>query len=99
LTKKLFSFYWDCGRMGSLEGLFAATQEEVDEVIGEQIHFGEVLGKHSDICGELESEDLTIIDLDQEAIDKIVAVTGTTISGFNPIETYWSMEEEYVDDE
>lgn len=26
--KKLYSFYWDCGRMGNLEGLFIAEESE-----------------------------------------------------------------------
>lgn len=97
MTDKLFSFYWDCGRMGSLEGLFVASQEDVDNLIGKQIYFGEVLGKHSEIYGDLSIEDLKVIEIDQDAIDKIVAVTGTTISGFNPFEYYEPEEGEGED--
>lgn len=88
MTKKLFSFYWDCGRMGSLEGLFVSTQEEVDKVIGKEVYFGEVLGKHSEVYGTLSAEDLKVIEIDQSAIDQIVAVTGENISGYNPIAYY-----------
>lgn len=30
----LWSFYWDCGRQGEVEGLFKATREEVENAIG-----------------------------------------------------------------
>lgn len=94
MTKKLFSFFWDCGRMGSLEGLFVATQEDIDRIMGKEIYFGEVLGKHSEIYGNLSEGDLRVIEIDQEAIDKIVAVTGETISGFNPLDYYEPEEPE-----
>ena len=94
MTKKLFKFYWDCGRMGELEGLFVATQEEVDRVIDKEIYFGEVLGKHSDIYGTLEASDLQIIPIDESAVNAIVAVTGATISGYNPLAYYEEQEGE-----
>lgn len=95
---KLWKFSWDCGRMGQLDGLFVATQEEVDKVIGKEIYFGEVLGKHSDIMGNLEIEDLTEIKIDEEAINEIVAAVGDkTISGYNPLDYYY--ENRYEDDD
>lgn len=97
MTKKLFKFYWNCGRMGDLDGLFVATQEEVDKVIGKEVYFGEVLGKHSDISGTLEVGDLTIIDVDDKAVEAIVAVTGATISGYNPLDYYEWQEEDRIE--
>ncbi len=88
---KLWKFYWDCGRMGSLEGLFVESQQRIDAIIGQEIYFGEVLGKHSDISGTISAEDFEAIDIGEEAIDKIVAVTGATVSGYNPFE-YWDEE-------
>ena len=32
--KNLYKFHWDCGRQGDVNGLFVATQEEVDNLIG-----------------------------------------------------------------
>ncbi len=87
---KLWKFYWDCGRMGDLDGLFVATQEAIDKVIGNEIYFGEVLGKHSEIYGVLEDKDLTEIKINEEAIDEIVAAVGSdTISGYNPLAYYY----------
>lgn len=96
MTKKLWQFYWNCGRMGDLEGLFVATQEEIDIILGEEIYFGEVLGKHSEIYGTLAKEDLTLKSDDEEFITKLQEVLGVerTISGFNPFD-YW----ERVDDD
>lgn len=90
---KLFSFHWDCGRMGDVEGLFAATQEDVDALIGKEIYFGEILGKHSEVYGELTAGALTHIEVDSAAIEQIIAVTGTTISGYNPFDYYEGEEE------
>lgn len=94
MTQKLWRFYWDCGRMGYLDGLFVATQAEVDEAVGKEIYFGEVLGKHSEIYGTLDRDELEEIDIGLEAIEKIVAITGATLSGYNPIEVYQEAKEE-----
>lgn len=80
--------------MGDLDGLFVATQEEVDRVVGKEVYFGEVLGKHSEIYGTLESGDLTVIEVDEKAVEAIVAVTGPTISGYNPLVYYEERYEE-----
>lgn len=56
--KKLWKFYWDCGRMGNLEGAFVATEEDVQSAIGKHIYFGEVLGKHSEIYGDLDADEI-----------------------------------------
>lgn len=38
---KLYSFYWDCGRMGNLDGLFVAEESTVESAIGKEVYFGE----------------------------------------------------------
>lgn len=55
-TKALYRFTLDCGRMGSLDGLFTATDAEVKDIIGKHVYFGEVLGKHSEIAADMEAE-------------------------------------------
>jgi len=55
--------------------------------IGEEIYFGEVLGKHSEIYGTLEEGDLIVKSEDQRFIDQLVAVIGSpTVSGYNPLD-------------
>lgn len=96
MTLKLWKFDWDCGRMGDLSGLFAASQEDINNIVGQEIYFGEVLGKHSEIYGTLEATDLTLIDIPEEYVQKIVdaAGSGHCISGYSPFD-YW----ERVDDD
>ena len=91
--RKLYSFFWDCGRMGDVEGLFIAEEFEVDSAIGSQVRFGEILGKHSDISGTLSSVDLKVISDEQDRIDWLLGIVGPTVSGYNPLE-YVRQEED-----
>jgi hypothetical protein len=81
----LWKFEWDCGRNGSLEGLFVATEESVTEIIGQQVSFGEVLGKHSDIYGTIDKEDIEKVNLDTDIVEKVTTILGHTWSGYNPL--------------
>lgn len=90
--KLLWKFYWDCGREGYIEGLFVATKDEAGGLVGKQVYFGEVLGKHSEIYGEIESDEITQVPLDDESITKVAAVLGDTWSGYNPL--HYLREEE-----
>lgn len=83
--RKLYSFFWDCGRMGDVEGLFIAEESEVDAAIGSEVYFGEILGKHSDIRGTLSSEDLKVISDEQDKIDWLLDIVGPDVSGHNPL--------------
>lgn len=82
---KLYKFFWDCGRQGNIEGVFIAEESDVEKL--SYVYFGEVLGKHSEIGGDLEEKDITIVSEDQELISKLEEVFGSkTISGYNPLE-------------
>lgn len=100
--KKIYQFECDFGRMGSLEGCFLAESDLVDKIIGKEIHFGEVLGKHSDVSITLNEKHLNILSDDYEFIDKFQTIMGINWSvGHNPILEYTeSIEcddpEEYV---
>lgn len=84
--KKLYRFFWDCGRMGELESLFVAEEEDFEKCVGIPAYFGEVLGKHSEIEGTLDRSDFEVKSEDQEFIDKLVEIIGSnTISGMNPL--------------
>lgn len=100
----LYSFYVDCGRQGSLDGLFIATQEQVDKAIGSEMYFGEVLGKHSDIQGTLEAHEIKLVSSDQDKVEWLLELLGENVSGFNPLDYIQESdeddeEEEYEDDE
>lgn len=85
MSKKLYSFHWDCRRMGDLTGVFIAEENEVKALIGKEVYFGEVLGKHSEIEGTIDAEDFTVRSDDQDLIAKLMGVfDGGHIDGINP---------------
>lgn len=68
----LYKFYWDCGRNGDIEGLFAAYDKEIERLIGKEIYLGEVLGKHSEVSGVVESDDITLLSEDEKLLEVII---------------------------
>lgn len=90
--EKLWKFYWDCGRQGSVEGTFVATQAEIDAAIGAQVYFGEILGKHSEVYGSLDAADLTLLSEDQSFIESWKNLSADT--GYNPLEYLEENEED-----
>lgn len=112
--RKLYRFDWDCGRMGSVDGIVVADDAEVAGAIGKQINFGEILGKHSEVYGTLEEKEMTVISEDQEFIDKLVDVfkaepenpdwmdvpsASITITGHNPLHSIQPAEADEEDDD
>lgn len=91
--KVLVQFNWDCRRQGSVDSLFITTNAELARAYDKHVYFGEILGKHSEISGTLERCDITIVSEDQEFIEKLEDLLGSTISGHNPLD-YISDEEE-----
>ena len=90
----LYEYYMDCGRMGEVEGLFVATEEEVKSAIGKEVYFGEILGKHSEVEGELEESEFNKVDIDSESVEKVALKLGRTWSGYNPLEYLAEMDED-----
>lgn len=82
---KLYRFFWDAGRQGHVEGVFAEDSETVKKSIGKDVHFGEILGKHSEVQGILEDEDLTILCEDKDFIQKATEYKLIPI-GYNPLD-------------
>lgn len=104
---KLYKYYEDCGRMGEIEGLFAATEAQVNQVIGKEVYFGEILGKHSDIAVEIEESDIKLITDSQKFIKELILYFNKssddngmyTFIGYNPIEYYLDFQEDEEEDE
>lgn len=97
--KALFKMNFDCGRMGSLKGLFIADTEDVEYLIGNHIsvYFGEVLGKHSEISGEVCIDEIKMITTDENVIG--IVQEYDLESGYNPFnETLCTYETEDVPD-
>lgn len=83
--KKLYKFYVDAGRMGSISGIFVAKEEDVNKkLLGCNVYFGEILGKHSDVSVDIEPDMLTVLTDDQIFINKFEALDCS--SGYNPFD-------------
>jgi hypothetical protein len=84
--KKLYKFDWD-GQYAIIGGLFISEESDVESAIGKEIYLGEVSGKHSEVIGTLDKEDLTIISESKTLIDLMEsAFDGTHIFGYNPLD-------------
>lgn len=90
----LYKFSWDCSRMGEAEGLFIAPEVAVKALIGQEVYFGEILGKHSEVYGTIDKDDITLMSIDRVLIEKLHDVFGYTISGYNPLD-YITEDEDY----
>lgn len=103
MTKKLYKFNFDCGRMGDLEGLFIADEEQAKQAIGQYAYFGEVLGKYSEIEGAIEEGDISIVDVSEATMIELFNIMGENVSGYNPLDYIChkckSCEEKYDMDE
>jgi len=108
--KVIVEFFWDCGRMGDLSGLFICEKEDLKTIEGKEVSFGECLGKHSNVNGTISADDFVIKTEDQEFIQKFIEIMcdGTysvesdstfTISGYNPFDYIDISEDEMLDDE
>ena len=77
--KKLYKFHWDC-YYGKITGLFVAEEQDIKDIIGTEINFGNVLGKYSDVYRDIQNMDFQEIDIDKETMDKLcISLRGNTI--------------------
>ena len=87
MAKKLYKYDSYYGRMGSLDGIFIADEEEVERLKGYSARFGEVLGKHSYITDDSWFDNTEVLTNDQDFIAKFIEIMGDgTISGYNPMD-------------
>jgi len=86
MKKAIYKFNADCGGMGELEGVLISTKERVDKLIESKIevYFGEVLGKHSEIYGAIEKDEIIFVSDNEEAV-RVVEEHSLT-SGINPFD-------------
>lgn len=90
--KLIVEFNLDCGRMGNLSSTFVCDKEDLESLYDEEVYFGEVLGKHSEVVATLDESNFTIKSDDQEFINKFSEIMGDYWStGHNPL---WHYEED-----
>jgi len=93
MAEKLYKFHWDCGRSGDVEGLFIAEELDVKNALGSEIYFGEILGKHSEVYGSFDDDDIVTLDVSPQTVVELRKAIGTNISGYNPLD-YLNDEED-----
>lgn len=67
---RLYRFDLDCGRSGDVEGIFLATEREVEAAYGRTCNFGEILGKHSEVSCVLTAKHIKLLTTDPGFIAK-----------------------------
>ena len=77
--KKLWKFEWDLNDALCV-GLFKATDEEAENLYGKEIYFGEIAGKHSEVCGKIEPGKITLVSDNPVVIDAMPEI------GCNPMD-------------
>ena len=82
--KAIYKLNLDCGREGSLYGIFIADKEYVNVLVNNdiEVYFGEILGKHSDISLTINDTDIELITDDAKVIDMFEEYELST--GINP---------------
>lgn len=86
MEKGIFKLTFDCGRSGELHGIFVAKKYDVKELVesGEEVYFGEVLGKHSEVYGPIEESEIELVTDDLHAIE--IFEKYDLSSGYNPFD-------------
>lgn len=97
MGKAIYKFEVDCGRMGSLDGVFSATEDDIQLLCDTKqvVDFGEVLGKHSEISKEMKIEYFTKVTEDSGFIEMFESLD--LANGFNPFE--YLNEDDYEDED
>jgi len=84
--QKLYKFHLVCGKLGYIDGLFIADDDEVGLLSGKTIYFGEVSGRWLETYEIIDESNLTIITDDCHEIKRLKALFGTnTLCGCNPL--------------
>lgn len=93
MTEAIFKFRWYFGRMGRLDGLFISNKEQVKDLIGKELDFGEVLGKHSEVCGNIEADEIEFISDDPVFVESFKKAFGDHF-GYNPLDAIVERDED-----
>lgn len=96
--KAVYKMNCDCGRQGNLMGTFVASKKYIEKLIEDKIevYFGEVLGKHSEIYGSIDADEITLVTDNPDTVKSFEDLDLS--SGYNPLDyTAINVEEDEVD--
>lgn len=71
MAEGLYKFEFDCGRQGYLSGAFIAEADEIASLVGKEVYFGEVLGKHSEVYGTIDESEITLVTDDEQVVSTL----------------------------
>lgn len=96
---KLYKYAEDFGRMGDLDGMFFATEEQHERFMGKEGYASDILGKHSEVYLQFNDETIEEVELSETTIEEMFAVFGYCISGISALDYFeqWDEEEEEED--
>lgn len=95
MEKLLVKYHEDFGRMGSLDGLFICTKDELETLKDQVVYFGEVLGKHSEVFTDETYENCNVLPVEDGDIEVLERLLGEgTVFGYNPFD-YIEEDEDY----
>lgn len=83
-TKGVYKFHVNCGRQGSLSGIFVATAQAVADAMGKEVWFDEPFGKYSEVTIMLDSDCIKLVSEAAEVV-RVVEEHGLS-NGENPLE-------------
>ena len=87
--KGIYKLFLDFG-YGTIEGIFVEERDKVASIMGKTIDFGDVLGKHSEVIGEIDVGDISLVTEDTQAVAIFERYNMET--GYNPF--YYLNDEE-----
>ncbi len=98
--KSIYKLTFDCERLDFLIGIFVAEDEDVKILVDNKIfvNFGEALGKHSQVHGNIEESEIIKVTDDELAIN--IFENYNLQSGYNPFEypLFWEDAKKYFPD-
>lgn len=91
MAKELYKFEVRVGD-ATISGMFISTEEEVADLYGKELYFGNILGPESEIAVEMDSDLFLKLDVSENVIEELEQNCGTSVVGYNPFD-YVTMKE------
>lgn len=91
MSKELYKFEFRRGE-ATISGMFVSTEEEVADLYGKEIYFGNILGPESEVAARMDNDMFLKLEVSESTIDELEQNCGTSVVGYNPFD-YVSMEE------
>jgi hypothetical protein len=80
------------GRSADIEGIFVATDEEIAGVIGKEVDFGEIAGKHSEVVIDIGQSNIRLVSDAPDFVEQFELLD--CACGINPLDYYEPDEED-----